>query len=163
MTVAPSLPADSTRVFYHLLSGKKRWEISWQFKIKPRLPSLLIKHSCDYMWFSCCKICINYIVPPLASLIRVNHVCSIFIVKNKKKFYIKYKRALPIIYMIELEWVEKIWIISDCNVHNILMHSGEIKNEHIKYTLLKFCVNWNVVLCNANDFSCIFCTLVFKK
>lgn len=134
MTVAPSLPTDFTRVFYHLLSGKKRWEISWQFKIKPRLPSLLIKHSCDYMWFSSCKICINYIVPPLASLIRVNHVCSIFIVKNKKKFYIKYKRALPIIYMIELEWVEKIWIISDCNVHNILIHSGEIKNAHIKYT-----------------------------
>lgn len=65
--------------------------------------------------------------------------------------------------MIELEWVEKIWIISDCNVHNILIHSGEIKNAHIKYTPLKFCVNWNFVLCNANDFSCIFCTLVFKK
>lgn len=65
--------------------------------------------------------------------------------------------------MIELEWVEKIWIISDCNVHNILIHSGEIKNAHIKYTPLKFCVNWNSVLCNANDFSCIFCTLVFKK
>lgn len=43
------------------------------------------------------------------------------------------------------------------------MHSGEIKNAHIKYTFLKFCVSCNFVLCNANDFSCIFCTLVFKK